>query len=407
MFVAMVTVIALYPISKQDITMVICTDNGDITNTYSADAINNMTELVVTCDSDITISEIKFYRLFRSVCVEKITSTEMYTYLDRVENQIIFNKKAIDTLKKLSLSFLSERLFLAEVLLALVIFLWILINAVGEKVDLQNRDNHGPIYEIKKFIKDMKNYWEYMLYAAKADLNAEVANSYLNRLWWILEPFCNMLVYVVVFGRIMGNSIDHYATFVFSALLMWNYFNRVVNYSVKCVRMNRDIVTKIYVPKYVLLITNMILSFIKLLFSLVVLIVMMLIFRVEIGFGAFWAISAYLLMLLISFSAGMIFMHYGVYIDDLAYAVGILLTMIMFLSGIFYDIVTTLSAPLNSVMMCLNPVAMFIDTMRNAIFYNSVTNVPYVIVWTILSLLIAYIGIHIVDKNENGYVKVI
>lgn len=216
-----------------------------------------------------------------------------------------------------------------------------------------------------------------------------------------------MLVYVIVFGHIMGNNIESYATFVFSALIMWNYFSHIINYSVKCVRNNRDIVTKIYVPKYILLLTNMVLNFIKMLFSLVVLLVMLLIFKIEIHWAILYIIPCYALMLLISFALGMIFLHYGVFIDDLAYAVGILLNMLMFLSGVFYEVITSLSEPLNQMLMCLNPVAMFIDSMRNALLYNRIVNVPLIVIWIILSLLIAYVGIHIVNKNENGYVKVI
>ena len=164
---------------------------------------------------------------------------------------------------------------------------------------------------------------------------------------------------------------------------------------------------KIYVPKYILLLTNMVLNFIKMLFSLVVLLVMLLIFKIEIHWAILYIIPCYALMLLISFALGMIFLHYGVFIDDLAYAVGILLNMLMFLSGVFYEVITSLSEPLNQMLMCLNPVAMFIDSMRNALLYNRIVNVPLIVIWIILSLLIAYVGIHIVNKNENGYVKVI
>ena len=246
-----------------------------------------------------------------------------------------------------------------------------------------------------------------MVYAAKTDLKAEVANSYLNRLWWLLEPFFNMIVYVVVFGNIMGNSVENYATFVFSALLMWNFFNKAVNYSVKLIRNNKDIVTKVYIPKFVLLLSNMILNIFKLLFSMIVLVVMMLIFRVQIGFNILWVIPAYIVMLMLAFGAGMIFLHFGVYVDDLSYAVGILMNMLMFLSGIFYDMMTTLPEPLNIIMMCLNPAAMFVDTMRQALLYNTAANLPLLGIWFALSLLLCCVGVHIVYKNENSYVKVV
>ena len=274
-------------------------------------------------------------------------------------------------------------------------------------MDPDNKDNHSPIYETKKFFSELVKYAQYVNYAAKSDLKAEVANSYLNRLWWILEPFFNMLVYVIVFGQVMGQSVENYATFVFSALLMWGFFSKTLNYSVKCVRNNRDIVTKVYVPKHVLLISNMILNFYKLVFSLTVLVPMLLIFRVHIGWEILWVIPAYVLMIILSFGLGMIFLHYGVYVDDLSYAIQILLQMLMFLSGMFYEVVTTLPYPLNSLMMCGNPAAMFIDTMRNALLYRTIVNVPLIIIWTVIAILLSYVGIHIVYKNENGYVKVV
>lgn len=408
-FMTGVTILGFYPVSNQPVSMVIDTGAEQNEVRFAADEILEMHEFTVKIPDieEKQIREIRIHRRLASICVDKITvgNLAFYTILD--DNNIQFSDETCELLRKNSKSFLMERLILAEILLCAALVMWIIVNALSEKFDPNNSNNHGPIYEVKKFISEIKNYGVYMVYAANTDLKAEVANSYLNRLWWLLEPLFNMLVYVIVFGRVMGNSIENYATFVFSALLMWTFFSKTINYSVKCVRNNRDIVTKVYVPKHVLLISNMILNFFKLLFSLIVLIPMLLIFKVPVGMCIFWLIPAYILMIILSFGAGMIFLHYGVYIDDLSYAVGILLQMLMFLSGVFYDVITSLPAPLNDVMICINPVAMFIDTMKNALLNNLVTNVPLVVIWLVLSVLISYIGIHIVYKNENGYVKVV
>ena len=112
-------------------------------------------------------------------------------------------------------------------------------------------------------------------------------------------------------------------------------------------------------------------------------------------------------MILFSFGVGMVLLHYGVYIDDMAYAVGILLNMMMFLSGIFYDVMTGLPQPLNVLMVCLNPIAMSIDTLRNALLYNTAANLPLLGVWLTASLLLCGMGVHLVYRNENSYVKVV
>lgn len=312
-----------------------------------------------------------------------------------------------EQMEDLSKSFLQERLIYAGLLSSLALILLILLTVIRDWKLENVWNNHSPLYEFKKFANDMGKYRQYMIYAAKANLRAEVANSYLNRLWWLLEPFFSMLVYVIVFGNIMGRSVENYAVFVFSALLMWNFFSKTLNYSVKLIRNNRDIVTKVYVPKFILLWSNMILNLYKLVFSLIVLVPMLLIFRVHIGINLIWVVPAFTILILLSFGIGMILLHYGVYIDDLGYAVGILLSMLMFLSGVFYDVMTGLSYPLNALMLCMNPVAMCIDTMRNALLYNTAANLPLVGVWFIISLLVCWLGVHIVYKNENSYVKVV
>ena len=46
---------------------------------------------------------------------------------------------------------------------------------------------------LKRFFADFSKYFKYAKYASKSALNAEVAGSYLNWLWWIFNPFCMML----------------------------------------------------------------------------------------------------------------------------------------------------------------------------------------------------------------------
>ena len=392
----------------------------------SADEIKagagNVLELNAT---DVELKNVEIYGSVKSIFLKTFTYGQFSNFIEGIEDgekqftenslritgdgniSIRLNEDGTEMLKSISASFLLERLCMLELLFIVFLILFIGCVAVEEKLNPSSRNNHGPVYEFKRFIKDMKKYGTYMVYAAQTDLKAEVANSYLNRLWWILEPLFSMLVYVIVFGKVMGRSIENYAVFVYSALLMWNFFSKTINYSVKLVRNNKDIVTKVYVPKFVLLIANMFLNLFKLLFSLTVLIGLILIFRVHLGIEILWVIPAYAVLILLAFGVGMIFLHYGVYVDDLSYAVSILLNMLMFLSGIFYNLRTTLSEPLDTIMLCINPVAMTINTMRNALLYRSICNVPLILNWFLIAVLLCCIGVHIVYKNENGYVKVV
>ena len=57
---------------------------------------------------------------------------------------------------------------------------------------------------MKRFWKDVTSHLSYAIYSAKSELKSEVANSYLNWIWWVLEPFCFMLIYSFIFGTVLA-----------------------------------------------------------------------------------------------------------------------------------------------------------------------------------------------------------
>lgn len=420
--------IAVFPFDNRNLSIHFMTEKQDFIVKYNNDDIMSGKCCKVKFDEnadEVIITKVRIYGTYKSMLLKELGYDEFFRYVEGVEqgevqwsnegiiltgvNNIQFSMTEdwIRMLQGQSASFFQERFIFIGLYFGIVCCLLFVVEAMRERKLEENWNNHGPLFEVKKFIGDIKKYRQYMVYAAHTDLKAEVADSYLNRLWWLLEPFFNMIVYVIVFGNVMGNSVENYATFIFSALLMWNFFSKTINYSVKLVRNNKDIITKVYIPKFIILLSNMILNLFKLLFSMIVLVVMMVVFRVEIGFNLLWILPAYAVMLLLAFGVGMIFLHFGVYVDDLSYAVGILLNMLMFLSGIFYDPMTTLPAPLNSLMMCLNPVAVVIDTMRNALLYNNASNLPVLGMWFLVSVILCFVGVHTVYKNENSYVKIV
>ena len=105
----------------------------------------------------------------------------------------------------------------------------------------------------KKFKDDLKKYWKYAMFSAKAQLKSEVANSYLNWLWWILDPLCFMVIYVFMFGYVFKSKQEYFAIFIFIGITMWDFFNRNLMQSVKLVKNNKSIVSKVYLPKFILL----------------------------------------------------------------------------------------------------------------------------------------------------------
>ena len=73
-----------------------------------------------------------------------------------------------------------------------------------------------------RFGTDVQKYFEYAIRSARADLRSEVANAYLDWLWWLIEPFCMMLIYALIFGVVFKASEPYFPVFIFSGLAMSN-----------------------------------------------------------------------------------------------------------------------------------------------------------------------------------------
>ncbi len=266
---------------------------------------------------------------------------------------------------------------------------------------------------MSRFIKDIKKYRKYMTYSAKSGLKSEVAGSHLGWIWWVLEPVMFMLVYWFIFSVIFGNSTKYFPIYVFIGLTVWNFFNKSLMDSVKIVNTNKAIVSKVYLPKYTLIIVDMLMQAFKMAISFGVVIVMMIIYRVPITLNILWIIPVILTLFLFSFGLNCIVAHFGVFVEDLKTVLNVLLRVIFYMSGVFYELVPVDPAkkaripyPFDLILSKCNPVAFLMMSARKCMIYSSPVGYKVLAVWFIVGAVLSIIGVRTIYKYENSYVKV-
>lgn len=263
---------------------------------------------------------------------------------------------------------------------------------------------------MKRFINDFKKYFDYEVRAAKSSLKTEVANSYLNWIWWVLDPLCSMMVYYLVFGIVFKSKEPNFIIFLFIGQTMWGFFSKNVNQSVKMIKRNKSIVAKVYIPKFVLLFSNMMVNAVKMTISWGIVVLMLLIFRVDISAYIFCYIPILLIMVLVTFAVSVILMHFGVFVEDLGNVVSIVMKLLFYMSGIMYSIDNRVGVDypeMAKVMLYGNPMALLIRDMRNVLLYKQGPDWMVLGIWSVIAIIVSAIGVHIIYKNENSYVKVI
>lgn len=263
---------------------------------------------------------------------------------------------------------------------------------------------------MKHFIDDIKKYYNYEVRAAKSSLKTEVANSYLNWIWWILDPLFSMVIYYLIFGIVFRAKEPYFTTFLFIGQTMWAFFSKNVVQSVKMIKQNKSIVSKVYVPKFVLLLSNMMVNGFKMLISVVIVVVMMAASRVQLSGYVVCFVPILFVLFLVTFAISVNLMHFGVFVEDLGNVVSIVMQLLFYMTGIFYSIDTRLGAdyPMAArILTHANPMALLVRDMRNVLLYQKGPDWIALGVWAVIAVILAMIGVHTIYKNENSYVKVI
>ena len=260
---------------------------------------------------------------------------------------------------------------------------------------------------LKRFFTDLCKYKKYLLYSTKASLKSEVSGSYLAGLWWVLEPFCFMLIYTFISEVVFKRNMPFASIFVFLGLTVWDFFNKCVSGSAGLLKANKGIITKIYLPKHLIYIQRMMVNAFKMFISLGISFLLMVVYSVPISFNVFAIIPCFIMLFVVTFGIGCIMMHFGVYVEDLSKIIRIGLRLVFYMSGVFYDIASSVQAPYGELLLKINPVAVAMDGCRQALLYKTAPDWAMLGAWFAVGVILAIVGIVLVYKNENNYGKIL
>lgn len=260
---------------------------------------------------------------------------------------------------------------------------------------------------MEKFFKNIKKYQKYMYKNALSELKSEVSGSYLSWLWWFIDPCAFMGIYALVFGVIFENTEDNFLVFVLLGLTAWQFFQRMITCSVKLIVKNRELISKVYVPKYVLLMSKSYVYLFKMAISILLAFIIMFITGVSFSATCLYLIVLIPFLYVVTFGFCTILMHYGVYLGDLNKLLDIILKLVFYLSGIFYCITDRLDNKMGTYLLNFNPVAVSINEFRRVMLYSQNPRFLVIFIWSLIGITCTVVGIYIINKNENSYAKVV
>jgi ABC-type polysaccharide/polyol phosphate export permease len=128
--------------------------------------------------------------------------------------------------------------------------------------------------------KNQQNTYELLWVLAKTDFKLRYHGSFLGYIWALLKPLLIFLVLNFVFANIFGPGIPYYSLNLLTGIMLWNFFAEGTLTGLTSLMNKAGIITKIALPKWVIVISSTLNVLMTFLLSLVILAVFFISYKV-------------------------------------------------------------------------------------------------------------------------------
>lgn len=262
-----------------------------------------------------------------------------------------------------------------------------------------------------KAIRAIYRYREVTLSFVKRDLAARYKGSTFGMLWSIVNPLIMLILYTFVFSTILKVRVGvqegtgSFAVYLFCGLLPWNAFAEPLGRSTGIIFEHTNLIKRMVFPVEILPVYIVISSIVNQLIGLAILFLVLLASGHR--FSMLIAFLPALLLLQITFTVGLAWIVAGatVFLRDIAQVIGMITTLWLFLTPIFYtaNLVPEGWRPL----LGLNPMYAVVESYRSIILKGQLPD-PSSLIYLFLTAVIAFVvGHRIFIRMQPAFADVI
>lgn len=257
---------------------------------------------------------------------------------------------------------------------------------------------------MNNLIYNFRKYKFLMSQLVIRDFKVKYKRSVLGVLWSLLYPVLTMAVLALVFTNVFKFSTPgvNYLVYLMSGLVLFNYFSEASNLAMSSVVANFSLINKVYMPKYIFPLTKCLFVGINFLLTLIPLYAI--IFLTGTGINIYHLLLPYVFVCLFLFTVGMGFIlsTISVFMRDMFYIYGVIITLWTYLTPIMYDV--AIIPEKFQIFMKLNPMYWFLDFARQIILYNQCPGLHNFIYCAIFGVGFLLLGIWIFRKNQDKFI---
>ena len=259
--------------------------------------------------------------------------------------------------------------------------------------------------------RELWAYRDLFLVLAWRDISVRYKQTVLGALWAILQPVMTMVVFTFIFNHMAGiesgNGIP-YPIFLYTGLLLWQYFSATVNNSAQSMVANASLIQKVYFPRLVIPATGATTALTDLAVASAILVVMMMYY----GFfpQLVGVVIIPLQLLIATFSAlgvGLFLASLNVKYRDVRYALPFFINIGLYVTPVIYPVAMLDKYPVvKMLLLCLNPMASVINSARTGLLGNSPIEWNALLVALFVSIIYFLFGLFYFRRTESYFADI-
>jgi ABC-2 type transport system permease protein len=202
----------------------------------------------------------------------------------------------------------------------------------------------------------------------RTDFKLRYQGSILGYAWSLLRPLLIFVILYVVFVKFLkfGAGVPHYPIYLLLGIVIWNFFNEITVMGQGSIVGRGDLIRKIRIPRWIIVLSSSISALINLFLNLVVVVVFMLINHVDLLRTALWfpliLLEIYVFALGISLFLAAAFVKYR----DVGYIWEVIMQAGFYITPILYPLARITNLTFQKLIM-LNPMAQSLQDARYSV----------------------------------------
>jgi lipopolysaccharide transport system permease protein len=255
--------------------------------------------------------------------------------------------------------------------------------------------------------RELWQYRELLYFLVWRDLKVRYKQTLLGAAWAILQPVATLVVFSVIFGRLVGVPSEGlpYPLFCYVALVPWHFFAQALAQGSSSVVSHARLVEKVYFPRVLLPLAGVVSGGLDFLLAFAVLLGLMAWYGVAPGWGLLWLPVLILWTGLAALGVGLWLAALNVRFRDVFYVIPFLIQFWFFCTPVIYP--ASLFPEQWRWVTGLNPMTGVVEGFRGALLGVPSVFGPPLVVSAAVTLVVLIGGLLFFLRMERTFADVV